>query len=190
MKKYLYLLLMLCCALSFTACDDDDDDPVIDEEWKALNEQKFKEIAANPEYAKCTSISNPDVIIYKKILKEGNGKKIFYNSRVDTYYKGWLVDGTLFNSYQLEDGKPFAVAVSSAVSNYVSSTDEGYRLMIQGWSVALQYMTEGEIAEIWIPQKYAYGETASTIGTFTMPAYSTLKFEVEAVKAYTYGVDF
>ncbi len=155
MKKYLYyLMVFLCSALALTACGDDDDDPVIDEVWKAENEQALANIAANPEYTKYQTKSSTDAnkVIYKKVLKAGNGKKIVFNSRVDVYYKGWYVNGTSFDQHLLEDGTPFQAAVSPAVAEAGT-----YSTVIEGWVTALQTMEEGEKAEIWIPQELAYG---------------------------------
>ncbi len=195
MKKLFYsMMCLLCSVLVFTACGDDDDDPVIDEVWKTENEQALADIAANSEYTKYQAKSSTDAnkVIYKKVLKAGNGKKIFYNSRVNVYYKGWYIDGVSFDQRLIEDGIPAMVAVSSAVAN-ATSIIEGYATVIEGWTTALQFMEEGEKAEIWIPQELAYGPEGtknSNTGEVIIPGYSTLKFEIEVVKAYTYGVDF
>ncbi|WP_080903183.1 FKBP-type peptidyl-prolyl cis-trans isomerase [Parabacteroides sp. Marseille-P3160] len=192
MKKYVYLaMLLLCSAVLFTACGDDDEE-VIDEAWKTENEQAFQEIASNSAYTKiqAQSSTNMGKVVYKRILKEGTGKKIFFNSRVDVYYKGWLVDGTSYNQRLFEDGVPYQVAVSSTVANYSSSSSTGYMTCpIEGWSTALQTMKEGEKAEIWIPQELGYGSISYTEKE-EIPAYSTLKIEIEVVKTYTYGIDF
>ena len=49
--------------------------------------------------------------------------------------------------------------------------------MIRGWTEALQMMKKGAKWEIYIPSDLAYGERA----TGTIPAHSTLIFEVELV---------
>ena len=77
----------------------------------------------------------------------------------------------MFDEYQLENGVPFRCAVSYYYANSY------YGSVISGWGVALQHMEEGDIYEVWIPQKLAYGSTVNG----DIPAYSTLIFEIELV---------
>lgn len=46
--------------------------------------------------------------------------------------------------------------------------------LIEGWQILMPYVSEGGKITMFIPSEYAYGST----GNGTIPAYSTLKFEV------------
>lgn len=55
--------------------------------------------------------------------------------------------------------------------------------LVDGFKTALQYMKEGDHWMIYIPYKLGYNATAQG----TIPAYSTLQFEVNLVKWYESG---
>ncbi|MDR2389035.1 MAG: FKBP-type peptidyl-prolyl cis-trans isomerase [Tannerellaceae bacterium] len=184
MKQYFFIVWMMACCVSLPSCGDDDNEATIDEAWKSANEQAFNDKIYDPAYTRYKALSNNGVIFYKQI-HPGNGKRIYYNSRVKVFYQGALVDGTVFDKRDIRYDLPLHVAVSSSAANYNSSSNpNGYAAVIEGWSVALQYMTEGEKAEIWIPQELGYGTTAQTDakGNVTIPAYSTLVFELEVTR--------
>ncbi len=46
-KKLLILLLSICTIAFWSSCVDDDDDYVIDEEWKAYQDDLVAKVAAN-----------------------------------------------------------------------------------------------------------------------------------------------
>ena len=88
--------------------------------------------------------------IYYKILETGE---------VTVHYKGSLIDGREFdNSY--ERSCPDALRLSD---------------VIEGWQVALQKMHVGDKWIIYIPYTMGYGNKSVD----SIPAYSTLVFEVE-----------
>ena len=75
------------------------------------------------------------------------------------HYKGSLIDGREFdNSY--ERSCPDALRLSD---------------VIEGWQVALQKMHVGDKWKIYIPYTIGYGNKSVD----SIPAYSTLVFEVE-----------
>jgi peptidylprolyl isomerase/FKBP-type peptidyl-prolyl cis-trans isomerase FklB len=173
MKKYLHIALMLLCVLVIPACGDDDkvDQEAVElEAYKLEQEVAFLEKADDPNYVKWESEAG-DGYVLAKLIKKGSGKKAYFNSRVSVYYKGYFTNGEVFDEYQLENGVPFRCAVSYYYANSY------YGFVISGWGVALQHMEEGDIYEIWIPQKLAYGSTVNG----DIPAYSTLIFEIELV---------
>ncbi len=115
--------------------------------------------------------------VFAKLIKKGDGKKAYFNSRVSVYYRGSLTDGTEFDARLFEDGTPFKCAVHSTYANYSTVNPDGYGSVISGWTVALQHMVEGDKYEVWIPQQLAYGAS----GSGDIPGYSTLIFEMELV---------
>lgn len=186
------IFFLLIAALVVTSCSDDDDNRTFDEVWKQKNEQAFAEIAKNPEYKELKSPGNNGSIYYKVLKSGGEGaKKIYYNSRVQTYYKGFYVAthenvtaGDVFDKKLLEDGTPYYVAVSSAAVTYDNYGNAQIDAVIEGWTVALQHMVEGDKWEIWVPYQLAYGQYDTySNGVLTKKGSTTLAFEIEVVKA-------
>jgi FKBP-type peptidyl-prolyl cis-trans isomerase len=98
---------------------------------------------------------------YKTNL-EGAGMAPDENDEVTVHYEGRLTDGTIFDS-SIKRGEPATF---------------GLNQVIPGWTEGLQLMKEGGKTTFYIPQQLAYG--AQDMGT--IPAYSTLIFEVELIK--------
>jgi FKBP-type peptidyl-prolyl cis-trans isomerase FklB len=98
---------------------------------------------------------------YKHVL-EGNGAQPAATDEVTVHYEGRLIDGTIFDS-SIKRGEPATF---------------GLNQVIPGWTEGLQLMKEGGKITLYIPQNLAYG--AQDMGT--IPAYSTLIFEVELLK--------
>lgn len=140
-----------------------EEEEVIDEAWKAANEKAFNDLTYDPAYARILSESKMGHIFYK-VIKSGSGTKpIYYTSSVTAYYTGSLIDGSVFDQAEYPDKLPAVFQLSS---------------LIDGWATALQHMKEGDRWEIWIPAELGYGSVAKT----NIPAYSTLRFELEVVK--------
>ncbi|MDR1403103.1 MAG: FKBP-type peptidyl-prolyl cis-trans isomerase [Tannerellaceae bacterium] len=182
MKKYVYLWTMMCFAVAFFSCgSDSDDNEEVDEAWKLQNEQAFADKAFDAAFTRYLSLSSSGALYYKQITP-GNGKRIYYNSRAEVYYEGSFIDGTVFDKRDAAEYQiPFKVAISAAVSNYNATSATGYTSgVIQGWIEILQFMTEGEEGEVWIPQEMAYGTTWDYAKT--IPPYSTLIFKIKISK--------
>ena len=77
-----------------------------------------------------------------------------------------MFDGTPFSELDKDVTKPTEMKVSSFVA---------------GFSTALQHMHKGDRWRVTIPYQLAYGTTDKT----TIPAYSTLIFEIELVDFYS-----
>ena len=170
MKRFGYILAMLFGLLGVnTACSDDDDDTQleVDEEWRKLNDEAFAAQAKDPEFQKLESQSEAGYILYK-VLKQGEStEQIYWNSQVEVYYKGTLIDGTVFDDGSFEHGASAVFAPSGVVD---------------GFGTALQHMHPGDRWEIWIPQQMGYGSVGSTSGAVTIKPYTTLIFDLEVVK--------
>jgi peptidylprolyl isomerase/FKBP-type peptidyl-prolyl cis-trans isomerase FklB len=161
MKKNYYLLL-LALMTCFVSCSKNDD-PVIDEAWKTANEEAFNRLTFDPSYERLAALSDNGYIYYKALKSGTSDKPIYYTSKVKIYYTGSLIDGVVFDRAEYPDQLPAQFAVNGVV---------------EGLTTALQYMHEGDRWEIWIPQELGYGSVVQG----DIPAYSTLKFEVEVVK--------
>jgi FKBP-type peptidyl-prolyl cis-trans isomerase FklB len=96
-----------------------------------------------------------------KILLEGSGKTPKATDTVTVHYRGTLIEGSEFdNSYKR--GQPATFEV---------------RVVIPGWTEALQLMKEGSKWQIFLPPELGYGER----GMGHIPPNSTLLFEVELI---------
>lgn len=94
-----------------------------------------------------------------KIVTEGNGAKPSIEDRVKVHYRGSLINGTVFDS-SIERGEPAVL---------------GLKQVIKGWTEILQLMPVGSKWMVYIPYDMAYGSRQ----TGSIPAYSTLIFEIE-----------
>jgi len=183
MKKYKLYIGLILIILLVSTCKKDEVD-LVAEAWKRQNEQAINDLARNPDFTALKLQGGYDFNIYYRVIQKGEGKRIFYNSRAEVYYKGWFVvtnadknikAGDVFDRQLFDDGVTFKLAVSSLSAD----SNNGIRTPVEGWSVALQNMVEGDKWEVWIPHQLGYGtESYSSI-----PAYSTLAFEIEVVKA-------
>ncbi|QEF97541.1 Peptidyl-prolyl cis-trans isomerase Mip precursor [Stieleria maiorica] len=95
-----------------------------------------------------------------EVLEEGEGESPSDESRVNVYYKGTLIDGTVFD----QSGD--------------TPAQFGVNQVIAGWTEALKLMKPGAKWKLYIPPKLAYGESGSgdKIGPNAL-----LIFEVELV---------
>ncbi len=106
-------------------------------------------------------VTTPSGLQYRTNV-EGSGVNPDENDEVTVHYEGKLIDGTIFDS-SIKRGEPATF---------------GLNQVIPGWTEGLQLMKEGGKTTFFIPQQLAYGQ--QDMGT--IPAYSTLIFEVELIK--------
>lgn len=173
MKRYGFIALMLLCVWALSSCSKDDGGLEVDEVWKLQNSEAFQAQILAPGFSKLNSQSNAGFILYK-VEKTGESKEqIYYTSKVKIYYKGSLIDGTVFDDSSFEQGAPYAGkdGKGALVSNFVD-----------GFSTALQNMHPGDKWTIWIPQQMGYGASGSSDNSSTIKPYSTLIFELEVVE--------
>ncbi len=178
MKKILYFLLVAISTSLFSSCDDDE--TVIDYAWKDSNEAAFEAKGSDPDYQKASIDGGPGYIYYK-VLEEkrptvaGEDSIAKFTSVVRVYYKGQLIDGTVFDDASV---RPFTFKIDGS-SFYLNGASQTGSSVISGWQVALQNMKEGDVWEVWIPWTLGYGSSGS--GS-TIPAYSTLVFQIKLDK--------
>ena len=130
------------------------------EKAKAANAKKIAEVEkAFPGY---TKDSNG---IYFKTTKEGSGSKIGGRKNVACEYKGYLVDGRVFDQSKGRGPLEFV-------------TDGGQ--MIPGFDIMVQDMKVGEKRTIVIPSDLAYGANGIP---GVIPGGAYIAFDVELVRA-------
>ena len=99
-------------------------------------------------------------------IRSGKGITAQPYAELEVHYRGWLKDGTLFDSSHERD-KPFKFTLSVGQ-------------VIHGWDIGIVGMTEGGIRILSIPAKLAYGSRGA--GKL-VPPNADLKFEVQLIKA-------
>lgn len=97
-----------------------------------------------------------------KVITEGTGDTPTVDDKVQTHYRGTLIDGTEFDS-SYKRNKPSEFPVKG---------------VIKGWTEALQLMKEGAKWELFVPADLAYGERPRP----NIPPNSTLIFEIELIE--------
>jgi FKBP-type peptidyl-prolyl cis-trans isomerase len=97
-----------------------------------------------------------------KILREGEGASPSESDTVRCHYRGWLDDGTEFDS-SYSRGEPAEFPLYG---------------VIPGWTEGLQLVKEGGMIELEIPYQLGYGEE----GQPPIPPRATLHFTVELIE--------
>ena len=126
----------------------------------AVNKQKEDEFLASN--ARKANVDTTASGLQYTIEATGADYKVQPQDTVWVNYRGTLIDGTQFDAH---DSTMF-------VANQV----------IKGWTEGLGLLGEGGKAKLYIPSKLGYGERDLP----TIPAYSTLIFDVEVVKVSPY----
>ena len=129
----------------------------------AVNTAEGKEFLA--KNAKREDVDTTASGLQYTIIAEGAGEKIAPQDTVWVNYKGTLVDGTVFDEHNSEEGIQF-------VANRV----------IRGWTEGLGLVGEGGKLTLYIPSDLAYGER----GNQSIAPNSVLIFDVEVLKVGKY----
>jgi peptidylprolyl isomerase len=101
-------------------------------------------------------------------LIEGKGKAAERGALITTHYRGWLEDGSEFDS-SYKKNAAFQVVLSN-------------KRVIQGWVLGLQGMKVGGKRHLWVPAHLAYGERQ--VGNM-IPPNANLTFEIELLEVLT-----
>ncbi len=101
-------------------------------------------------------------------IEEGTGKAAVRGALITAQYRGFLLDGTEFDS-SYRHGEAFRTVLSNG-------------RVIQGWILGLIGMKTGGKRKLWVPAALAYGERQ--VGTM-IPANSDLIFEIELLEVLT-----
>lgn len=97
----------------------------------------------------------------------GTGKAAKRGALITAHYRGWLEDGTEFDSSH-KRGEPFRCVLSN-------------NKVIQGWILGLHGMQVGGTRKLWVPAELAYGERQVGL----IPPGSNLIFEITLLEVLT-----
>ncbi len=185
---YLFTLLPL-----FASCSEAEEEDEEYADWQNRNETYFEgQYQAHsaqsatqfvlPSWAQASSKSASEVehtnCVLVDVLKEGAGAESlsspYYTDTVLVNYSGRLMPTVRYPSGYLFD--------SSYLTTYDPDVDVPYQMAVnaaevEGFATALQHMHRGDQWRVTIPHQLGYGTTAKT----SIPAYSTLVFEIELV---------
>jgi FKBP-type peptidyl-prolyl cis-trans isomerase FkpA len=95
-----------------------------------------------------------------RILRRSDGIKPNASHRVTVNYRGWLDDGTEFDS-SYKRGEPISFPLNG---------------VIPGWTEGMQLIGTGGMVELWIPSSLGYGAQGAGAA---VPPNATLHFIVE-----------
>ncbi|MBE6305731.1 MAG: hypothetical protein E7082_07465 [Bacteroidales bacterium] len=174
MKGLKLLLPAIAAAFTLTGCLSDEIRNWNDyADWREANEEWYHDQLVTGQYTKVTPEWNPELSILMRWFndreKTAENLTPLYTSSVSVKYKGWLYDGTPFDSSYVNKDSLVTLLPSSVIS---------------GWVIALEQMHVGDWVEIIIPYQAAYG--SSSIGVVN--PYSALRFELELRDIPTYEV--
>ncbi len=151
-------------AEKFTATQKDFDNAIAAAK-KANEEKEAKKMAKVIEG--CTKTDNG---IYYQILKEGSGEKVGKGKNVSVDYKGYLIEGTIFDASQgfhPQGHEPLDFTT-------------GARQMIPGFDEMVQDMKVGETRKMVLPPELAYGPQGYP---GVIPGNAYICFDVKVLKA-------
>lgn len=114
------------------------------------------------KFEKEEGVKKTETGLLYQVMKETKGEHPKDTDTVQVHYKGTLIDGTQFDS-SYDRGEPATFPLNR---------------VIPGWTEGVQLMSVGSKYKFVIPPELAYGEQ----DTPTIPANSTLVFEVELLK--------
>ena len=196
MKKYgIYILFALAAVLStaLASCSETTDEDTEFADWQNRNEQyfdqKYNEVKALADAGNAdwkilrgyTLESNVATHSYDHILinvlKQGDGDGCpLYTDYVEVHYSGRLMPTESYkNGYEFD---------KSWTGDFYEATALPAKLavngVVEGFGTALQHMHIGDKWRVYIPYQLGYGNQASG----SVPAYSTLVFDIELVHYY------
>ncbi len=152
MKK---LCLLLLVATAFSCKLDSNNDPLEPIDFRAENDEQITEYLAATDLVATKTASG----LYYIIENQGDGEKPTATSNVTVAYKGYFLNGTVFDQSNA-DGISF-----------------GLNQVISGWTEGIPLFNEGGNGVLLIPSHLGYGSFNSN----GIPGGSVLVFDVNLI---------
>lgn len=183
---------MFVSAMVMASCSETDGEENEYANWQERNDTYFASVYAQAESAIANGDTNWKIIrcyskspdskkqtdyIVAKVKNNGtNNNSVAFTDSVKIHYRGRLMPTTNYaEGYQFD---------SSWTGDYDLQTMNPYKGVasnfIKGFSTALMNMHTGDRWEVYIPYELGYNESESG----SIPAYSTLVFDLTLVKAW------
>ena len=153
LRKFIAFALLIVIAASCTQDDEVDYGPI--------DQKIIEDYIAEHEITGAQSTSSG---LYYVIQNPGAATHPTIKSTVWVNYKGYLTDGTVFDS-SYPKGKPADLELSSVVA---------------GWQEGLPLIGVGGKIQLFVPSELAYGTT----GKNSIPPNTVLIFDIELVDFY------
>ena len=103
-----------------------------------------------------------------RIIEKGEGEKLKWGDYISVHYKGYFLDGRVFDSSYRRD-KPLRFYIGN---------------MIPGWNEGLQLIAPGGRIQLFVPSPLGYADKGLSDGKegFLVPPNTPLVFEVEVLE--------
>lgn len=165
MKVRHLFMPLLGAAMFLTSCESEEIKNWNDyADWREANDNWLHEQTVTGKFTRIVPEWNENLNI---LMRWENDRELtknnltpYYTSAVRVKYKGWLYDGTPFDS---------SYVYSDSCVNLLPSS------LIDGWVIALERMHVGDKVELIVPYAAAYG--SASYGSVS--PYSNLRFELE-----------
>lgn len=189
MKKIFWIFAAVL-GFAFVACSEDKIVGEFEGNWKERNEAYIDSIAAVAKANQGSQVGQWQVLqsyhlsagyvsnnnqeyVFAKVLQKGEGKDTpLYTDSVTVNYRGKLIPTVSYPTGYVFDQNYYGEELNPDIMVPSGFYVDG---VVDGWRTALQYMHEGDIWQLYVPQKMGYGAEGS--GS-TIPGYSTLIFNV------------
>lgn len=188
---YLFAFLLL------TACSEEDVTDTEYANWQARNTAYWDRLYVQAQDSIAAGSANWKIIkgwsledslktattsyIVVNVLRQGTGSGCpLYTDSVRVHYTGRLIPSASYpGGYQFDSsfGNATSEATAMPAKFYVGS-------LVDGFATAVQHMHIGDRWRVYIPAELGYKATAQT----SIPAYSTLVFDISLVGYYHMGV--
>ncbi len=143
--------------VAFLGCDSEE---VFDEDQRLALDRSLIEEYLTENNIVANEIDETGIMYV--IHTPGTGPNAEFAESVFTNYRGYLLDGTEFDS-----------SVGRGVLDFVIGAGQ----VIRGWELGFQQFNKGTSATLFIPSKFGYGTNRQG----TIPANSVLIFDVDVV---------
>lgn len=181
-----------------SSCSENDSDVEEYPNWKATNDKFFNNLytTAKADTAQGnqdwkiirqwslveSGATAPSDYIVVNVLEHGTGSGCpFYTDSVKVHYEGRLLPSTSYPDGYVFD-KSFTGDFNSATALPTTFAVSG---TVDGFTTALMNMHIGDRWKVYIPYQLGYGN----VDNGSIPAYSTLVFDITLVSYYRAGVD-
>lgn len=168
MKKLPFIAFILMAAIILASCKDDNNyEKLRQNEVSLLND-----FVKRYEAAHGVTLNPGTSGLYYIEIEKGAGDTIVLGDKVQLWYNTYRLKDTVMVDSNMEGGKydPLEFVVAA----------EDYSTVVEGLNEAVKNMQLGTKAFLIVPSELGYGQT----GSGSVPAFSTLLFDIEIYKVF------